>query len=596
MAGSEQKPMTNSENKICQNCKQSFTIETEDFSFYEKIKVPPPTFCPECRAQRRMSFWNEHNLYRKQELLEGKEIFSTYPEHSPIKIYEHTYWWSDAWDAMKYGREYDFSRPFFEQLRDLMRAVPRSSREIKTLTDSDYCDNSNNLKNCYLCFDASYCNDSMYGVQFSYSNKSLDVFFASRLELCYEILSANRCFQTFFTIESNDCRNVWFSRNCYDCDHCFGCVNLRHKQYHIFNVPYSKEEYEKKLKEFNLGSYASLQTLKSKTRNFWKQFPYKYTHGIQNVNVVGDYVYHSKNVYYSYEIDDSINVRYSQRQVKNASEIYDSTNWGDGSQLMYETVVCGENCHGLKFCMFCWPANRDLEYCISCHSSANLFGCVGLQKKEFCILNRQYSQEEYMRLRDKIISHMNTVPYTDKRGIKYTYGEFPPSEISPFGYNETVATDYFPLTKDEVIKRGFAWRDPERREYQITLAADQLPDHINEATTALTKEIIGCLRCKRAYRIIALELEFYQRFGIPVPRACHNCRYEERLSLRNPLRWYKRSCQCAGDQSDNREYKNVSLHSGHSHAEHCLGEFETSYSPERPEIIYCEQCYNAEVA
>jgi hypothetical protein len=47
------------EMRQCQNCKNQFTIEPEDFAFYEKIKVPPPTFCPSCRFQWRLSFMNE---------------------------------------------------------------------------------------------------------------------------------------------------------------------------------------------------------------------------------------------------------------------------------------------------------------------------------------------------------------------------------------------------------------------------------------------------------------------------------------------------------------------------------------------------------
>lgn len=540
-----------------------------------------------------MSFWNEHNLYRKKEALYSEEIFSTYPEHSLIRIYEHGYWWSDAWDSMKYGRPYDFSRPFFEQLSDLMLVVPKSSREIKTLAKSDYCDNSNNLKNCYLCFDASYCDDCMYGVQFSYSRNSLDITFAARVELCYEIFSSNRCFQVFFTIESDNCQDSWFLRDCSDCRHCFACVNLRHKQYHIFNVPYGKEDYERKLEEFNLGSYESFRELRQRALDFWKQYPYKYAHGNRNINVVGDYVYHSRNVRYSYEIDDGINIRYSQRLVNNASETYDSTSWGDNSQFMYETLVCGENCHRVIFSMFCWPADRDLEYCVSCHSSANLFGCVGLRNKEFCVLNKQYTREEYEKLQDKIIAHMNEMPYVDKRGIRYAYGEFPPSEISPLTYNETVAADYFPLTKEEVKRDGFAWSDPEQREYQTTIASRQLPDCIDETTVEITKEIIGCERCKRAYRILDGELEFYKRFNVPLPRLCHNCRYHDRLDMRNPPFWYKRSCQCSGARSENGVYQNTAQH--FHGANHCSNEFETSYAPERSEIVYCEQCYNSEV-
>lgn len=33
------------EIKICQNCKNRFIIEPEDFAFYEKIGVSAPIFC-----------------------------------------------------------------------------------------------------------------------------------------------------------------------------------------------------------------------------------------------------------------------------------------------------------------------------------------------------------------------------------------------------------------------------------------------------------------------------------------------------------------------------------------------------------------------
>ena len=41
------------------------------------------------------------------------------------------------------------------------------------------------------------------------------------------------------------------------------------------------------------------------------------------------------------------------------------------------------------------------------------------------------------------------------------WGEFFPIEISPFGYNETVAQEYFPLSKDDCGEQGWAWREDE---------------------------------------------------------------------------------------------------------------------------------------
>ena len=43
------------------------------------------------------------------------------------------------------------------------------------------------------------------------------------------------------------------------------------------------------------------------------------------------------------------------------------------------------------------------------------------------------------------------------------WGEFFPHEMSPFGYNETVAQEYFPMTEDEVrsMPKFEHWRSGE---------------------------------------------------------------------------------------------------------------------------------------
>ena len=83
-----------------------------------------------------------------------------------------------------------------------------------------------------------------------------------------------------------------------------------------------------------------------------------------------------------------------------------------------------------------------MVYCISCFGSHDCFGCVGLRNKSYCILNTQYTKEEYEELVPRIIIHMM------KNG---EWGEFFPSSMSPFGYNETVATEYFPREKEEAL-------------------------------------------------------------------------------------------------------------------------------------------------
>ena len=193
------------------------------------------------------------------------------------------------------------------------------------------------------------------------------------------------------------------------------------------------------------------------------------------------------------------------------------------------------------------------------------------------------------------------MPYVDAKGRIYKYGEFFPSELSPFAYNETVQ-EFFPLTKEEAIKQGFRWRDPEARQYQASVAASSLPDNIKDAPDSILGEVIGCAheekcnhQCTKAFRLISPELAFLRKMNLPLPRLCPNCRHYERIKYRNPMRLWKGSCQCAGADSENLVYKNSGGHPNHDPAEHCHNGFETSYAPDRPEIVYCESCYLAEV-
>ena len=48
--------MTMIDKKNCKNCRNNFSIEIDDASFYEKIGVQEPRLCPACRAQLRLAF------------------------------------------------------------------------------------------------------------------------------------------------------------------------------------------------------------------------------------------------------------------------------------------------------------------------------------------------------------------------------------------------------------------------------------------------------------------------------------------------------------------------------------------------------------
>jgi hypothetical protein len=353
------------------------------------------------------------------------------------------------------------------------------------------------------------------------------------------------------------------------CSNCFGCIGLRNKNYYIFNKPYTKEEYQEKIKEFNLGSFSGVEDIKKRFEEFALKFPRRNFHGIKNVNSSGDYLYKCKNVKNSYWVDTAEDVRYSQHlQALNAAKAYDYTSFSYNAEWIYECSWIGINTRMMKFSFWNY-GGYDSEYCIGCHGSGNCFGCVGVRDREYCILNKQYSKQDYLKLVDRIKKQMLELPYRNEQGAEFRYGEFFPSEFSPWAFNETRAYLFFPFAEAEALAGGFRWRNPDEREYQN--ATVEISDHIKDVPDSILNEILKCTGCGKNYRLIKMELDFYKRTNIPVPRQCSFCRDRARHSRLNPMTIYMRNCAKCGK------------------------EIETSYAPDRPEIVYCEQCYQQEV-
>lgn len=178
---------------------------------------------------------------------------------------------------------------------------------------------------------------------------------------------------------------------------------------------------------------------------------------------------------------------------------------------------------------------------------------------------------------------MNEMPYVDEKGRVYKYGEFMPPELSGLAYNESAAIDYYPLTKEQALAQGFSWRDIQVREYRTTIDAEKLADNIKDASDLIVNELIACATCRRAYRIVVMELGLLRQLGIPLPRECPECRFQARRAFRTPYEWHKRTCDCKGSAK-------------HPHGDQpCTEKFTSPYNLSRPETVYCETCYNAEM-
>ncbi len=597
--------MQNTETKICQNCRQNFTIEAEDFDFYEKIKVPPPTFCPDCRLQRRLLWRNERTLYRRKCNAPGhtEDMISYIAPEKPYTVYDQRFWWSDDWNPLAYGKEYDFSKPFFAQFKELLVRTPHASLSsaYASMVNSDYSNWAGDLKNCYLVTDADFVQDSGYSSSIFQSRDCYDCNTVSDSELCYENVNCRKDYRVVYSVDSHECTDVSFSKYCRGSSHCFGCFGLGKKSYYIFNQPYSKEDYFKKVDELmDDWSRERIQAVRKRAEDHFMNYPNRAFHGLHNTNVSGDYIYNSKNVYRGFLVTDVENSKYvALIHSPGTRDCFDYTDWGDNAQLVYESIACGLGVSNIKFSNLVVLNSKDTQYSYFSYGCSNIFGCSDLRKKEYCILNKQYTRGEYESLIPKIIRHMDEMPYTDKKGRVYRYGEFFPPELSLFAYNESMAKEIFPLGKKETEEKGFVWRDDDLRDYKITMPVSAIPPSISKTDDSITKEIIACAHdgncahnCTKAFRVIAQEIQFYRKMGLPVPEICPNCRHYERLRWRNPMKLWQRNCDCGGAESKNGVYKNVAKHE-HGGNE-CPIAFETSYNPKGPEIVYCVPCFTVE--
>jgi hypothetical protein len=566
------------ENKQCQNCKKDFTIEPEDFVFYEKIKVPAPTFCPDCRYQRRLTNRNEWIFYTRECDLCKKQMVTIHNPDYVGKVYCQKCWWSDKWDPMDFAQDFDFSKTFFEQFGQLRLNTPRVALANSKSINSEYTNQSEENKNCYLCVSSGKSENCLYGYWNQACRDCIDSYAIEKCESVYESINCTKCSRSVYLENCADCIDSYFLKDCRGCSSCFGSHGLRSKTYCWFNEQLTSEEYKKKLEEF-IFTRLSIQQAREKLHNIELANPHKYYNGRNILKSTGDYLEEVKNVQGSFNCRHAENIKYCQ-DAWFSKDSYDGTEVY--SELSYETEGCIINrsiCAAKTWDVF------DSYYVDACYNSNNLFGCLGLRKKNYCILNNQYAKEEYYKLLSKIIEHMK------KTG---EWGEFFSASISSFSYNETVAQDYFPLTKAEALAQGYKWYGRKDREYRIDFTPDKLPKTIKEVDDSILEKTILCktqiseidkekyYNCTTAFKITKEELNFYRGMGLPLPEKCFHCRRQDRMALRNPRKLWHRQCMC--DKPN------------HGHEGKCKNEFETSYAPDRPEIVYCEQCYNSEVA
>lgn len=555
---------------ICRVSGEEFEITDDDLAFYHKVSpvlegkkflVPPPRLAPEARVQRKLMWRNERNLYRRKCDFSGKEIISTYAPEAPFRVYEQSVWVSDCWEALKFGRDFDFSRPFFDQFKELMAAVPVCS--LMHRQNEENCPYTNYVsgnKNCHIIFNASSNESCFYSTYLQRCRDVCDCFFIFDSELCYECLDCSKCYGLKYSQECDGCSDSEYLIGCTACQNCFACVSLMREQYCIFNKRYSKTEFQSTLA--NIKSKPGWrESVAQQLDELSASTPRKFYSGMKNENFSGDHILSCKNTFESFDVtnlEDCKNCIWLHK----AKDCRDCYAWGLPGELGYENHLCGDNFYDCIFCENCWNNVSHLAYCRDCYNGCrHLFGCIGLARKEYCIFNEQYGEREFYSLAAKIIQHMQETG---------EWGEFFPPALSPYGYNETVAAEYFPLTREEVLQAGWNWRDAslpgiygkaQRKGAELEIDA-------SEADPDISNEIIECAASGKNYKITKAELELYKKLNVPLPKLCFDARHEARAAKRNPRRLREATCDS------------------------CTQAFLTAFRDDDKGVLYCEACFH----
>ena len=542
-------------------------LTKQDIEFYNIMWVSNPKLTPHERQQRRLSWRNERFLYHRKCDLTWKKIISVFSQDKPYLVYDYKEWHSDKWDPLVYWMDFDFSKNFFKQFHELNLKIPKLSLHIHdNMENCHYCNYWWDSKDCYLSYWSTHSEKCFYSHSSWYMTNDFDWIANINSENIYESIIMNKSYSCFYSAYCLNCTNCYFITDCISCTNCFWCCNLINKQYYFFNKKLSKSDYENQISEI-LNNWL-LKEYQKIYEDFSLTQPKQQFKSFNIENCTWNMIQFCKDCENCSVIIDTTNSKYCYIWGINSSYCYDCDNYGVGSNYIYESIWIHSS-YKSSFCIYV-IALKNCFYCINCENCEDCFWCEWLKNKKYCILNKQYTKYEYELLLKKIIIHMKKTK---------EWWEFFPINLSPFWYNETVANNYYPLIKEEAIKKWLSWKENDNSKKYIWEYYSLKPiKYYNEnivwkeiANKNINELLNGILKCEitwEPYKIIYSEIKFYVKNNLQIPKKHPNQRYQERLNKMHISQYV----------FDNKCRK-------------CNKKIKTFYNNSMKEVIYCTECY-----
>ncbi len=559
-------------SKVClwqgkhEHCQREFNIETEDIEFLKMLRVPPPNYCPTCRRIRRSAHMNLNKIFKRgcDAPNHNESFISIYSEECPFPVFDYKYFIGDEFDPFTYGQDYREGDSPIETLFKLRKIFPMPSfaNRDPSSVNSEYTNGGRNLKNGYYAFGAFHSENIWYSNLINKSRNIMD---------CRDVNDSEYVYDSSYSVNLYKCSSVYFSSDCIDsmmlfdcrnCSNCFGCVNLRNKQYCVFNEQFTKEDYSTFIESLYPLSRKALQEYKVKFWDLVKKLPMNGPRNFKSNDITGVCILNSKDIHDGVDIRNSEHIRHGDGLLSHKDSM-DSVFSGGHSRMLYGAINIGSESSQVKFSLsskYC----TECEFIFSSKNLSNCFMCFGLQNKSYCILNKQYTEEEYYSLVDKIKSEMlKRGEYNDGLGL----------EFSAQAYNFSIGQISYPLTEEQIVSLdGYVAKEPETNVGNLeVLSRGSIPDTIEEIDGSILNKGLLCEISNRPFRITESELEFYRSMKLPLPSVHPSIRMEDKIRMVPVGKKFTTNC------------------------DNCHKDIETIFNPKEGWNLFCETCYQQEV-
>ena len=438
---------TTTGERACSVTGEKWEMTEKELDLCRSFNVPPSDMSQISRQRYMTLHFNTGQWWYNKHAETGKPVLSSSHPASGVRVLPDREWFEK--DFAEVGQEYNSEKPMFEQLRELRLVVPESASKDYVETENSMSLASFGDVNSFF-MTASRSKGSFHGAVALDVEDSSEIYSCKNVTSSYNIIHSDRIHKSQYVRECRDVIESAFVFDCRNCEFCFGATNKRNKKYIWFNDELSQEEWERRRAKVDLGVRSVAKEYLEKFDQLVKDSVWPENFNEKSENSTGEYLTGATNCEYVYYSDGGArDIFWSGWAFGKTENCAFCANAGHGSDVW--NCVASTFGASNKFCS--WTARcYNLEYCMSCYDCEFCFACIGLTKKKYHILNKEYSEEDYWKKVDEIKCRMLD---------SGEYGNFLPPKLGTSWFHESGSIKYL-LTDLEFGKKADAHLfDPE---------------------------------------------------------------------------------------------------------------------------------------